>query len=177
MNNKMKPAIIGGIVVGLLSAIPFVNIVNVCCCFWAILGGALASYMYIKASPTPVKPGDGAVLGLLAGVVGALIYIVIGIPLGILMGNTMMSLISGLMGSIDPRQAEMMRAQMQAGQSIISHILRGLFSAFLLLIFSTLGGLLGIPIFEKRKGGPDLPPPPQGFGGNQPAPGSYGSGV
>jgi len=176
MNNKLKPAIIGGIVVGLLSAIPFVNLVNVCCCLWAILGGVLASYLYIKSSPTPVKAGDGAVLGLLAGVVGALIYIVIGIPLGYLMGATMVSLMSRLMESVDPRQAEQMRMQMEASQSIVTHILRGLFSAFLLLIFSTLGGLLGVPIFEKRKGGPDLPPPPQGFGG-QPGPGNYGSNV
>jgi len=176
MNNKLKPAIIGGIVVGLLSAIPFVNIVNVCCCFWAILGGALATYMYIKASATPVKAGDGAVLGLLAGVVGALIYIVIGIPLGIVMGKTMMSLVTGFMESVDPRQAEIMRAQMAAGQSIVRQILSGFLSAFVLLIFSTIGGLLGVPIFEKRKGGPDLPPPPQGFGG-QPSPGGYGSNV
>lgn len=176
MNNKMKPAIIGGIVVGLLSAIPFVNILNVCCCLWAILGGVLASYLYIKASPTPVKAGDGAVLGLLAGVVGGLIYIVIGIPLGILMGATMMSFMSKLMESVDPRQAEAFRQQAEAGQSIVAHILRGLISAFLLLIFSTIGGLLGVPIFEKRKGGPDLPPPPQGFGG-QPPPGSYGTNI
>src|SRR6185312_174027 len=176
MNNKLKPAIIGGIVVGLLSSIPFVNILNICCCFWAILGGVRATYMFIKASPTPVKAGDGAVLGLLAGVVGALIYIVVGIPLGIVMGKTMMSLMSGFMESVNPQQAEIMRAQMDAGQSIVSHILRGLVSAFLLLIFSTLGGLLGVPIFEKRKGGPDLPPPPQNFGG-QPTPGGYGSNI
>jgi len=176
MNNKMKPALIGGIVVGLLSAIPFVNILNLCCCLWAILGGALASYLYIKASPQPVKAADGAVLGLLAGVVGAVIYIIIGIPLGIVMGATMMSMITKFVQNVDPRQAEMMREQMQSGQSIAVQVVRGLFSAFLLLIFSTLGGLLGIPIFEKRKGGPEVPPPPQGFGGG-PTPGTYGSNV
>src|SRR6185295_11524502 len=128
MNDKLKPAIIGGIVVGLLSSIPFVNILNICCCFWAILGGVLATYMFIKASPTPVKAGDGAVLGLLAGVVGALIYIVVGIPLGIVMGKTMMSLMSGFIESANPQQAELMRAQMQA-QTIVSQILWGLFWA------------------------------------------------
>jgi hypothetical protein len=183
MNNKLKPAIIGGVVVGLLSAIPIVNALNVCCCLWAVLGGVLASYLYIKASATPVKPGDGAVLGLLAGVVGALIYIVIGIPISILMGATMTGWLVRMMEGLDPRQAEMFRQQMLASQSIIQHILSGLFSAFLLLIFSTLGGLLGIPIFEKRKGGSDLPPPPQGFGGEpphfggEPPPGGYGSQV
>src|SRR5437868_7820904 len=109
MNNKLKPAIIGGIVVGLLSAIPFVNIVNICCCFWAILGGAIATYLYIKGSPAPVKAGDGAVMGLMSGVVGALIYIVIGIPLGFLVGATMMSLLSGFVESVNPQQADLMR--------------------------------------------------------------------
>ena len=176
MNNKLKPAIIGGVVVGLLSAIPFVNLLNICCCLWAIIGGVLASYLYIKASPTPVKPGDGAMLGVLSGVVGALIYIVIGIPLSILLGATMLSLVSRMLESVNPSQAEQMRQQMEAGQTILSAILRGIFTAFLLIVFSTLGGLLGVPIFEKRKGVTDLPPPPQGFGGGPPA-GGYGTGT
>jgi hypothetical protein len=176
MNNKLKPAIIGGVVVGLLSAIPFVNLLNICCCLWAILGGALASYLYIKASPNPVKAGEGAVLGVLAGIVGAVIYIVIGIPLGYLMSATMISLMSGLFENVDPRQAEQMRQQMGASQTIIGAILRGLFTAFLLLVFSTLGGLLGVPIFEKRKGGANLPPPPSASFDGGPAPG-FGSGT
>ena len=165
MNNKLKPAIIGGVVVGLLSAIPFVNLLNICCCLWAIIGGVLASYLYIKASPTPVKPGDGAVLGVLSGVVGALIYIVIGIPLSILVGATMVSLVSRMMESVNPSQAELMRQQMEAGQTIVGAILRGIFTAFLLVVFATIGGLLGVPIFEKRKAAADIPSPPQGFGG------------
>ena len=59
MNNKMKPALLGGLIVGLLSAIP---IVNYCCCIWGIGGGALAAYLYIKDSPVPVKAGDGAMI-------------------------------------------------------------------------------------------------------------------
>jgi hypothetical protein len=173
MNNKLKPAIIGGVVVGLLSAIPFVNILNLCCCLWAVLGGVLASYLYIKASPTPAKVGDGAVVGLLAGVVGAAIYVVIGIPLSILIGATMITFLSRLIESTNPQQAEMMR-EMQAGQTIISAIIRGIILAILLVVFSTIGGLLGVPIFEKRKGAAETPPP-QGFGG---APGGgYGSNV
>jgi hypothetical protein len=164
MNNKLKPAIIGGIVVGLLSAIPFVNLLNVCCCLWAILGGVLASYVYIKSSPTPASSGDGAVLGVLAGVVGAVIYIVIGIPLSIVLGATMMALVARMVESANPSQAEMMR-QMQAGQTIIGAIVRGLFTAVLLVGFSTIGGLLGVAIFEKRKGRTDGPPSASGAAG------------
>ncbi len=159
MNSKLKPALIGGVVLGILSVIPFVNIVNLCCCLWAILGGALASYMYIQSSPTPARPGDGAVVGLLAGVVGALIFIVIGIPISLVMGSAMTGVMGRLMESVDPSQAEVMRRQMEASQTVAGAIINGLVMAILLVIFSMLGGLLGVPLFEKRKGMTPPPPP------------------
>jgi hypothetical protein len=175
MTNKIKPALIGGVVVGLLSAIPFVNLVNICCCLWAILGGGLATYLYVRESATPVRAGEGAILGGLAGLVGGLIYIVIGIPLSILLSGTMNGIILGLVQRIDPAQAEMMRQVMEADQSILSAIVGGIISAVLLVVFSTIGGLLGVPIFEKRKDAPLTPPQPQGFG---PGPGGpYGTGL
>lgn len=173
MNNKLKPAIIGGVVVGLLSAIPFVNILNICCCLWAILGGALASYMYIKSSPAPVKSGDGAILGVMAGVVGGLIYIVVGIPLAIVLGGVINAFILSIIANADPAMARQMRWQMM-NQSVIVKVVYGFVWAILLIVFSTLGGLLGVAIFEKRKGDPTPPPPPQGFGGGQPGSG-FGS--
>ena len=163
MNNKLKPAIIGGVVLGLLSVIPFVNWANLCCCLWALLGGALASYLYIKKSPVPATPGDGAILGAMAGVVGAVISVVIGIPVSILTSGLMIGILVRLMESVNPSQAEMIRAQIQAGQSVVGAIVNGLILAVLLVIFSTLGGLIGIPIFEKRKRNV-MPPPPQNFG-------------
>lgn len=173
MNNKLKPALIGGVVVGVLSSIPFVNFVNVCCCLWAVLGGVLASYLYVKSSPNPVGAGEGAILGVLAGIVGAAIYVVIGIPITLIMGSVMTGVISNMMESLSPGQVEAIRRQMEASQSPAGAILRGIFTAVLLVIFATLGGLLGIPIFEKRKSAAGTPPPPpQNFGGG---PGSYGS--
>jgi hypothetical protein len=150
MNNKLKPAVIGGVVLGLLSVIPFVNWANICCCLWAILGGVLASYLYIKNSSVPATPGDGAILGAMAGLVGAVIAIVIGIPVSILMSGIMTGIIVSLIESINPSQGEMVRT-MEAGQTVVGAIVRGIILAVLLVIFSTLGGLIGIPIFEKRK--------------------------
>lgn len=163
MNNKLKPAIIGGVVIGILSVIPFVNWVNICCCLWAILGGLLASYLYVKNSPVPASTGDGAILGLMAGGVGAAISIVIGIPLSWAFSTVMTGILVSFIESVDRSQAEMLQAQMEAGQSIARAILNGFILAVLLVVFSTLGGLIGVPIFEKRKGG-EMPPPPQNFG-------------
>jgi len=173
MNSKLKPAIIGGIIVGLLSAIPFVNILNLCCCLWAILGGFIASYLYIKSSTSPVNAGGGAVVGVLAGLVGAVIYLVIGIPLGFLAGGAVNGIIIKLMESANPAQADQLRHQMEAGQSVISVILFGFLCAGLLVVFSTIGGVIGVPLFEKRKGQSAPPPPPSNLGG----PGAYGTGM
>jgi CDP-diglyceride synthetase len=160
MNNKLKPALIGGVLLGLLSAIPVVNLVNVCCCLWALIGGLLASYLYIKNSPVPARAGDGAVLGALAGLVGAVIVVVIGIPISIVAGGITRELLIRLIENVNPGQAEAIRFQMEAGSTIAGAIVNGIILAVLLVIFSTIGGLLGVPIFEKRKG-PIPPPPPQ----------------
>lgn len=166
MNNKLKPAVIGGVVLGLLSAIPFVNFVNICCCAWAILGGLLASYLYIKNSSTPATAGDGAVIGAIAGAIGAVIYLVIGIPLAIVAGAAMREAMVNLFTSINPQQADMIRAQMEAqGQSISGTIIQSFIGALLLIVFAVVGGLIGVPLFEKRKAGPMPPPPPPGPGG------------
>ena len=168
MNNKLKPALIGGVVLGLLSVIPFVSAVNVCCCLWAILGGMLATYLYVKNSPTPATPGDGAMLGALAGLVGAVISVILGIPVSLAMGPTMRNLIVDMLARVDPQQANMMRQQFEAAGSAIGPvIINALILAVLLFVFSVIGGLIGVPIFEKRKAA--LPPPPPNTGG----PGGY----
>jgi CDP-diglyceride synthetase len=161
MNDKLKPAMIGGVVIGLLSIIPIVNLGNVCCCLWAILGGLLATYLYVKNSPVPASAGDGAILGAIAGAVGAVIVIILGIPISIIAGGITRELLIRLMESVNPAQAEMVRAQMVAGESIAGAIVNGIILAVCVVIFSTLGGLIGVPIFEKRKRDTVMPPPPQ----------------
>jgi hypothetical protein len=167
MNNKVKPAVIGGVVLGLLSAIPFVNLVNICCCLWAILGGMLASYLYVKNSTVPANAGDGAAVGAIAGAIGAVIYLVIGIPLALLSGPAIQRMMISIMENMDPRSAEAFRAQMEAQAGAISGvILQSLIFAVVIFVFTIIGGLIGIPLFEKRKGG--SPPPPPSFPGGGP---------
>jgi hypothetical protein len=159
MNTKLKPALIGGVFIGVLSVIPFVSAVNLCCCLWAILGGMLATYLYVKNSPTPAGAGDGAVLGVIAGAVGAVLSVILGVPIALAMGPVMRNMIVSLMQNVDPRQADMLRQNFEAqGNALAPLIIQSLIGAGLLFVFAIAGGLLGIPIFEKRKGA--LPPPP-----------------
>jgi len=177
MNNKLQPAIIGGVALGLLSAIPFVNLFNACCCAWAVLGGALAVYLYIQKSATPVKLGDGALLGAIAGGIGALVNVLIGLPLGLLTGNVFSNMLVRFAENASPEQADIIRAKIETmqNQSIAERLLAALPFTFLgvilIVTFATIGGLLGVVILEKRKG--DAGAPPQNFGGPT---GGYGGG-
>lgn len=159
MNNKLKPALLGGLIVGVLSAIPFINY---CCCIWSIGGGALAAFLYIKDSPVPVRMGDGAMVGGLAGVVGGIIYLILGLPIAIFFGMAAM-------------QDSLNRGGVDLPISgPILMIVAGIVGAVILALLATLGGVIGVAIFEKRKGDGLAPPPPQNYGGG---PGSYGSGI
>jgi hypothetical protein len=171
--SKLVPALIGGAVLGLLSSIPLVNIGNYCGCLWVLLGGALASYMLIGRSPMfPVRSGDGAAVGALAGLVGSLIFLVLGIPLFLLLGGANMA---GTLESVsrsvnDPEAArtirEFARMFQSGGGGIVMALLVWLFNSIFYVVFGMLGGLIGVSLFEKRKG-----QPPPGPGGGYPPPG------
>ncbi len=75
---KVQPALLGGVTIGVLSALP---VVNCCCCAWILFGGALASYLMQQNHPEPIEVGDGAIVGLLAGVIGAFVWLIVSIPI------------------------------------------------------------------------------------------------
>ena len=169
MNDKLKPALIGGVILGILSALPAVN---TCCCIWALVGGLIAANIYIKGSPNPVTPAEGAILGAMAGGIGVVLIFILGIPLQLIFGTAMMSMMSGIMENADPSQAAQVQEMMAASVGFGRAILNALIYSVCAVIFSAVGGLLGVAIFEKRKGGPGVPPPPPPAAGG---PGTYGT--
>jgi len=152
MNNKLKSALLGGLIVGFLSAIhSLIPFIGACCCIWSILGGGLAAFLYIKGSSVPVKLGDGAIVGALAGVVGGIIYVVIYLPISLIWGMAAMT-----------EQLNRSGVQIPFSGTILV-IIGSIVGAVMLVVLSTLGGVIGTAIFEKRKGDGLAPPPPQNF--------------
>jgi hypothetical protein len=164
MNNKMMPALIGGALIGVLCAIlgniPFVNF---CCCLVGIAGGVLAVMLYVKNAPTPMTMGEGAMLGAMAGAIGGAIYFVLTAIIGLIIGAAFYEAQMRQLGSDVPF----------SGITLV--IIGALIGGILLAILATIGGVIGVPIFEKRKGG-DVPPAPPTYGGDQPAGGGYSGG-
>ena len=152
MNNKLKAALLGGLIVGVVSGIiSMIPIVKMCCCLFGIGGGVVAGLIYIKGSPTRVSIGDGAMVGALAGVVGGIIYLVINLPITLWMGAAELERTFSQYGSKMPFSGTVL--------IIVSSII----GTIGLIILAAIGGILSVPIFEKRKDA--IPPPPAAPGG------------
>ncbi len=170
MNDKLKPALISGGAIGLLIVVTtlistYVSPFGCCNCLWPIGAGLLAVFLHVKNSPTPVQIGDGAILGAIAGAVAGLLYFIIGVPVSYLINSAAM---------------QQQFQQLGIGSAISGLVLTvvfGFIGAVIITIISTIGGLLGTVLFEKRKGdtgGTAPPPPPSNFGGTPPPPSGFG---
>jgi len=157
----------GGLVMGVLSALPLISVGNACCCLWVISGGVVAAYLFQQNSSSPITPADGALVGLLAGLVGALVQAVISIPIDLLVAPMQQAIVERVldMGTLPPEVHDMLerygrRGPMTGAFFILSRIVGLMFWVFVGGLFSTLGGLLGAAIFKKQTppGVIDIPP-------------------
>jgi hypothetical protein len=149
---KLVPALLGGLFMGVLSALPFVNLAN-CCCLWVVAGGLVAAWVMQQNHPWPVTLGDGAAVGLLAGVVGAALAVVLMIPVNLYLGFMMEEWSRGVFPwrqRMPPEAEEVFR---QFGRGVIYSVV-GSLMFIVTLVFSTLGGLVGAALFRKAEGAP-----------------------
>lgn len=150
----MKSALIGGCVFGTASSLPYLEMINVLCCALVIGAGVLASYLYFKdMEPTTGHLGQGALVGWLAGVFGAV-------------ASTIVSVIviaTGLKDEQAAQTAQMLAelgVEMPEGFSGLlnmgTEVSAGMIGTTLLIglitysIFSTIGGLVGAAMFAKK---------------------------
>ncbi len=162
-SSKLQPALLGGLLLGVLSALPLVNIANACCCLWVLSGGALAAYLLQRGQSEPISSSDGALVGLGAGLIGAVVWQVLTVPVTLVMAPIQNRLIERLLDAGDlPENVRQVFQTLRenAGFSIVRFVLGGFFTLFVSIIFSTLGGLIGAGLF-RTKVAPPPPPDPQ----------------
>ncbi len=152
-----KPALIGGAIVGLLSVMPLLQTLSICLCLWAWVGGAVAAKILISESPQPITSREGAKVGLLAGLFGALIYFVIETPLAVWQMQAMMDTAAKIV-----KEPEAVALYEKIGRTtslrVIFALLFTLIGSLFTIGFTVLGGMLGVKLFEKRQN--QAPPPP-----------------
>ena len=163
---KLQPALLGGVTIGVLSALPVINLAN-CCCAWILFGGALSAYLMQQNHPEPIQTGDGAIVGLLAGIIGAFVWVIASVPISVALAPFQSQMTSRMMRDAVDMAPEL--RSMIENLSGAPAIGIGLVVGFLVMLvvsslFGMLGGLFGALMFRKNQS-PVVPPPipPQSF--------------
>lgn len=158
-SGRLQPALLGGVFIGVMSALPIVNAGNCCCCLWVLAGGALAVYLRKQNSTIPITAAEGALVGMLAGVTGGVIGSVLNIPIQMMMGPLQAEWLGRIAaGNEDmPPEVREMIDRMAAGGALgAAGIFMSLVNIVMSTIFGMLGGLLGVAIFNRNA--PPQPP-------------------
>lgn len=152
--SRHQPALLGGLFIGVLSALPVVSSANACCCLWVVAGGVLVVYLQQQNTPLPVETADAVLGGLIAGLIGAVIAC---------LGQYILYAITGTLWQ------DMVRQQLEQNPEVpsevkdmVTNLLTGralwvlvlAFTLPLYAVFAMLGALLGLAFFRKK-----LPPP------------------
>jgi hypothetical protein len=153
---RLQPALLGGVFIGVMSALPIINAGNCCCCLWVLAGGALAVYLRQQNSPVPLEASEGALMGLLAGLIGGVLGVLLSIPIQMMLGPMQQEWLTSIMsGNEDmPPEVRDMMERMMAGNAFA--LLGAVINVITSVIFGMLGGLLGVAIFKKNA--PPQPP-------------------
>jgi hypothetical protein len=149
------PCVIAGGIFGVLSGLPLVGAVNCACCALVVGGGVLAAFLYSRScrdAGVPFTPGRGALVGLVAGLVHAVVATTVSTVVNFALGNFGRSLEEmNRFTPPDPEAAEVIHRITEIMESIgpAGMILVGLALWIVLgAIFSTIGGLIGGAMFK-----------------------------
>jgi len=95
--SMLTPAVVGGIITGTPSGIPFLNFA---CIIWMLLGGAAASYLLLlkesskcATAPSKLKYPDAAFVGAISGIIGGSVAFVFSLFSGVTFWQQMLDLL------------------------------------------------------------------------------------
>ena len=149
MSNKYQPALIGGLFIGVLSSLPLVSGLNLCCCLWVVVGGLLTVYLRQQQEPAPLETGDGVLAGLMAGAIGAVLTVFGTWVFLHWTGSFVQDDLRSRLETADiPPQVRDMVINLVAGRGLV--LLQLVITPPVYAVFSMLGALLGLAFFRKK---------------------------
>jgi hypothetical protein len=130
-------------------------------------GGMLAAHLYIKSSPAVVTLGGGALLGALTGAISGVAASLFQIPVQILMRRFFLEYLDEArrifaeVPNMPSSVVDMLNASMSQDAVLLNALVSLPLHVILYGLITTLGAVLGVAVFEKRKSrGSDTPFPP-----------------
>ena len=152
----IQPALAGGMFLGFMSSLPFLSLGNCICCMWVLLGGGIAAVLLQRQRPSGITYGDGAFVGVLSGLFGAVVGTAIQVPVQIIAAR--------LIGSQQQQFEEWIRQfglegpmrdwamRIASGEISLATVLFTFFSNLLMWsLFAMIGGILVVAIFNKQR--------------------------
>jgi len=153
MNEIRKPyfssALWPGVVLGLLSVIPMIKYGNLFCCLWVVAGGVVAAVVF-KQEYGSIKPGQGAFVGFIAGIIGAFVMAIGNGILWFFFHENYFAQINEYIGpsELDAETFDMIAALMNNPTLVVFVTL---FGALLVnAVFATIGGLIAGAFMDKK---------------------------
>lgn len=154
MPDQKQSILIGAAVTAALST-SYLGLINCLCCAGVVIGSLVTVWHYTSRYDLTIEAGRGAVMGLVAAAVGAVIslllnYLLLQVGLG---GQEVIvqSIMEAFSGYVSPEQMEMMREQMEAQRDVSfgAYLINGLVTVFVFALVGAVGGAIGAAIFKK----------------------------
>jgi len=148
--SLLKPAFLGGVALGVLSALP---VVNCCCLLWLGGGGLLAVYLIRQTYNGEITPVLGAKIGFLAGMIGALFWQILELPLAYFTSPQRIQQFQRLLQdqNIPSELREFIISLLGDPLNPLALVFGIFVKAFACGLFTTIGGLLGSSFWNKPK--------------------------
>ena len=148
-----QAVLLGGLFIGVLSALPIVNLAN-CCCLWILGGGAITAYLAQQEDPRPLGLMTGARLGFRAGIFGAVIWLFASAAVNLMVAPLQQSAADLMLRNatdIPPDVRSWLESVGNAASLPARMVFGFLFQLLVAAPFASLGGLLGAAMFAKRE--------------------------
>ena len=160
--SKFTPVLISSFLMVFISIFPVLNMLNLLCCAGIILGGAAGTWYYarqLEKAGQFVQNKDGIMIGLLAGIISAIVYVIFSTTIMMIAKQNPVELVYKMTEqwsfSIPPESEKMLRTVYEDYQKNgFSPIMIGveLFSRIVShCIFGPIGGLLVASMLNKRR--------------------------
>jgi hypothetical protein len=149
---------LAGVAMALLGAIPLIGITNTCCCLWVGIWGsgilAVLIYRMSEKAQPGLTVGQGAILGVVAGLVGAVLVSILGVITSVLFAgaNTaayadMIKQLQGMSDTIPPEYTQMLEQYTATTGNVL---VSSLCNFVIYPVFGVIGGVIGTAIIWKK---------------------------
>jgi hypothetical protein len=145
-----QAVLLGGLFIGVLSALPIVNIAN-CCCLWIVGGGAITVYLARQEDRRAFGLLTGAGLGLRAGIFGAIVWLFASAAVDLMVAPLQQSAANLMLRNATDIPPDIRSWLENIGNSTsfaVRMTIGFFFQLFIAAPFAALGGLLGAAVFR-----------------------------